>query len=1698
MCFSANAQINGPSNACTGNPVTYNFSGTIVPGISYSWSVNPAKGVPYGGGITVNIIWLTPGTDTVKVVRYGGGKKVDSFIKVVTVTPPPQPFITTTTILACESFDTTKTNPAPPLFLSDSACTRVCDSSYISYSASGGGATDKHKWNVSGGIIIGDSTQPTVLVFWTGPGTAGTITLSDTSAGGCYAVTSGCVLMTPKPHSSFAIDTNSVHLLTDTVCLNSKVQFKSLATADTTSSITSYYWTFGDGFTSTVPNPLHTFPVALVHDTVRLVVTNACGCTDTSTTIIYVNTLQGPDIQCIGVKCKGDTAVYSTPNPCAGATYHWSVSAGNTILSTLPYGPTIEVRWDSGGANGFGTISLSETGCATLCPGTTTMQVPVVQSRPTVTGPKVLCVHKPYQFSIPLWPGTQYHWGVINYPSAIVSGHFSNTVAVQFDTVGTYQIHVWYKNSLKLCGGDTTFTVTIANPPTISGPTIICSYSTPTYTLSGGFSGNWTLTEPDGSIVTRHGTSFVMPTLTKGGPYTLSITGTNFCTPNPVNIQVGGPVPPIDALNGKTTVCTGQPYQYNVYADKPGYTYQWAVTNGTRDTLAGDSITVSWVGSGNLQVYRILRDTPYCVSSPPVIESINPYVLNAEITGASTVCEESSEVYYNNVPDSTLAYVKWSIHPDTHGSIVSGYEGSNATILWTDDNTALPHYDTVQCIVTQCGITDTATEVVNMRERAIPFVGDSIQTGHFLTLCNGVTDRFFTDTGYGDSASYYVWVFSDGAVDTTTTNYIYHTINLPKGSGLTALDVHVTPYGTIPGYCSVFGTGDFTFYVTNPHVAISTRNPLNYCGTPTIKDTLHTTTISAVGAKSHYFYSWYKSGTLKSSGIYDTTYVATDTGTYYIVFTDSTACASTSDTIHIRNIGSCAGVCPHKPTASLTTNCNVITGIATSAGSGIVWSSPNGTVSNPHGDTTTITYSGPGYYQIDLYQVVSGCGSDTTMIDSVELVSYFEMEYVCDTFYRGIQFTDQSLHLPSWVIDSTHWHLTKNSIVYKDTTANNPQLRFKDSGTYYMTETVYAHSGTLHQTCTDTRTINVPVFGTALTPYQSTTSSCEGVPINFSMTAAPDSFQVDYYFWWFGDGAASFSQSVSRSYTYDPGKDTFGRGYDVYTILYEAMDLWDCELDGNYDFNKLYDTIYHNDRADKILGDSAVCPGLLDTLSILKSASSLNPSSYFWSDGNIASTDYVAVSGIYTATIYDQRRCWDKTPMHGVSVLTPPDLTIDGKKSYCPGETVTLSYFPTPPYTYQWFLDSAILTGDTAKILNMPGLAPGTYVFELHADDPTHNCLRPVVFDTVVVHPQPSAPLFNTITAISCPKYELRLSVDTIKGYKYNWSNGTFGYADTVFAGGPYRVWCTDTFGCVNYSDTTAPYSPESYLAWFPAGCYLLCNQAIKDSLHGPPGKFPSWLWMKNSSPDGTGTNSPVNPLGINATAAYQLAISNGLCSATSDNMNVTAQNCSGGTCPAIQSASLSCDPATPAGYILNLTFNSGIPPTTKITIGVDIGPVEPFTYSYGSIVTLHFTTLRVPIPSSVLVEATFTMPSGQVCYDTFRINVIPPCTWSPERIAGNNAEPMNTLQKAATGMLVYPNPAGDIVNVNYNYGYPSDVSRNILIYDVAGRIITTRSVKNETGTIAIPINNIGSGSYIVRMEENGRTVHIDHLSVVH
>ncbi|HRH67362.1 MAG TPA: PKD domain-containing protein, partial [Bacteroidia bacterium] len=163
-----------------------------------------------------------------------------------------------------------------------------------------------YNWNFSDGTT--STLQNPSHAF----GTSGqyTVVLQVTTAGGCTSSISHPVNIHPSPVAEF---TSSV------VCLGGPTTFQNNSTISL-GSIQSYFWDFGNTFTSTQSSPAHTYTSAGTFNA-SLIVTSSNGCTDTVLHAVTVNALPAANAGTDQTICTGTTASLTATG---GTSYVWT------------------------------------------------------------------------------------------------------------------------------------------------------------------------------------------------------------------------------------------------------------------------------------------------------------------------------------------------------------------------------------------------------------------------------------------------------------------------------------------------------------------------------------------------------------------------------------------------------------------------------------------------------------------------------------------------------------------------------------------------------------------------------------------------------------------------------------------------------------------------------------------------------------------------------------------------------------------------------------------------------------------------------------------------------------------------------------------------------------------------------------------------------------------------------------------------------------------------------------------------------------------------------------------------------------------------------------------------------------------------------------------------------------------------------
>ena len=194
-----------------------------------------------------------------------------------------------------------------------------------------------YSWTVTGGTIFSGAGTSQITVNWGNVGT-GTISLQETNpAVPCSTTVNKNIAIQPLLIAYF--------YYTNTSCYGDIITFHDTSVFDAAMPITNWYWTFGDGGTSTLQNPVHQYagPPYNQTYTIRLVVKNSLNYTDTIFDAVYVN----PD-QYIPTAAFTETIPNCTYQP-----VQFDASASTTPLGSTPI---IHYYWDFGDPAGANNI----------------------------------------------------------------------------------------------------------------------------------------------------------------------------------------------------------------------------------------------------------------------------------------------------------------------------------------------------------------------------------------------------------------------------------------------------------------------------------------------------------------------------------------------------------------------------------------------------------------------------------------------------------------------------------------------------------------------------------------------------------------------------------------------------------------------------------------------------------------------------------------------------------------------------------------------------------------------------------------------------------------------------------------------------------------------------------------------------------------------------------------------------------------------------------------------------------------------------------------------------------------------------------------------------------------------------------------------------------------------------------------------
>ena len=1187
------------------------------------------------------------------------------------------------------------------------------------------------QWNLGNGAT--SVLQNPSATYFT-PGTY-TITLIVTSASGLKNT-----LIKPAYINVRALPQPNFTATPVSGCFPLRVQFTDNTVANTTA--TSWQWDFGDGATSSLQNPLHTY-TSSGSFSVTLVVTNEFGCIKSLTKPNFVVVNQGVNAQ-FTVQSSGctapQTAQFTNSTTSVGPlTYLWNFGDGFT--STLP-SPSHTYT-----ANGSYTVRLIATN-SFGCSDTLTRPAAVVVGNLNlnIAAPDSACANKFIPFQINSTPT----------PTTVSWNFGDGTTSTSLNPVKAYSVPGNYVVTLQATLGACTNTITknmvIVPSPTGSftaNNTASCRAPLTvqfTSTSMGAQSYNWNF--GDGSTSTQANPTH---TYTADGIYTVRLVLSNSvgCTDTIRRIdyiKIGRPVfLPVD-FSGCAPL--GVSFANIVQSVVPIVSYYWDFGDGTTSTLAAPSHVFA---AGTYNIFIKVTTVDGCTDSITVPNGVRAGIkpIPAFVANPLIVCARDT-VSFTDLSTGVVDFWLWNFGDGTTSNLQNPVYNYNDT-----------GYFSVQLIVGSNGCFDS-TLIVNYIQVKPPIAN--------FTVGINCTNRFlrtFTDRSIG--ADSWLWNFGDGTtstqqnpVHTYTTPGVYN-IKLTVVNNITgcdhtkkqeitiANDAASFTYVATPGckesvvtftadtsqftqnYKWYFGddstgngvqvthaykrAGSFTvsLVITDDNnctdsvaqtMILQTYGPAaNFSAVDSILCVQSAVTFTDLSTTdgTHNIVRWdwnYGDGTImnNASPPFSHTYATGGMFNVTLVVTDSYGCKDTLTKNGFVTIS--------RPMAGFTADSVSCVGAPISisnqsTGAGLIhgWDFGDGTVSTS--PSPTHAYNADGIYSIKLNIIDSfGCASaDTSQVSirtPIALFSVSDSVGTCPPFV--VAFTNMSLNFSSILWDFGNGSFSSSA---------NPTHIYNSPGTYTTKLTVTSPGG-----CTASKTITVNLKGPSGSFSYTNPSTCAPTTIIFTAL----SVNTSSYVWDFNDGTTMTTTDSVASHVYDVP------GAYVPKVIFQDNAGCNIAIDG-------IDTIYVNGVKALFETDTTLICGSADVQFTNLSVSNQPISSYYWSfgDGGISN----AVNPLHTYTqagtylvklvATTLSGCVDSFTLAApIRIIAPPEIQVTGTPNMCTPAAFSFSASvlggDITGLRWQWIFS----TGDTVNTQNINSLrltTPGVYSYRLVASN---------------------------------------------------------------------------------------------------------------------------------------------------------------------------------------------------------------------------------------------------------------------------------------------------------------------------------------------------------------------------------------------
>jgi PKD repeat protein len=883
----------------------------------------------------------------------------------------------------------------------------------------------------------------------------------------------------------------------DISCAGNPVQFEIDETVTDIGAIVSYNWNFGDGTTSNLMEPQHTFAPAGTY-IVSLTVVDTANYSNTVQHFVEVNALPVALFSYIQPSCHGEpTAFINNSSSTAGyiTEWHWDFGDGNSTTISFPDNPNVTHTYLLSGMYTATLTVTSSTGCVAADVNTVVIQPSPVAAFEFSGN----CADNPVQFTdlsqnnsganIVSWS-----WNFGDPLSGQSNTSNLQNPTHQFTSAGVYDVVLIIENAMG-CSSEVTEQVVVTDAPALSilvDEPGVCLGEAIQFTADVANAVSWLWNFGDGNTSTLPNPAH---TYQFAGNYTVSvliqdIDGCSASASLPITVYNL----PMANFSNTNPGCDAGPVQFTDLSVSPnGDIVEWSWDFGDGSTSIEQNPEYTYATTGTFVVTLLVTDAVGCTDDFTRQISVDGSPL-ADFTFAAA-CEGQAVMFTDlSSPNggADITFWEWNF-----GDPLSG--ASNTSTQQNPSHTfvgPMPAggYTVTLTITNADGCSDTTVELVELSP-APPvaiLVDDPV-------VCLGETILF---NGEANNVVTWLWNFGDGNSAS---------IQNPVHSYLVTGTFNVTLTIVTAQGCTNTATRQIT--VNAPPVAgFTTNSPV--CFDSPVQ--FNNTSVSPNGNIQTWIWN-FGDGTLETVVAPDNPNVEHTyafAGTYNVTLTviDNAGCEDDLTRQVIVENG---------PEANFTyegscfSNPFLFTDLSSPNGGPDLFSwdwdfgDPlSGTNNQSNLPNPSHVFTEPGTYTVTLAVTNTiGCSSTIALDVVVEALPDIDFTFEEEPFCPGeqIQFTSIGDNLTTW-----SWDFGEGgtSIIA------NPTYIYTEPGTYVVSLTATNTDG-----CQGTVSHTIVVEPAPNANFTSTSPSCEGAPIFFSNTSNSPTGFIEQWIWNFGDGS---------------------------------------------------------------------------------------------------------------------------------------------------------------------------------------------------------------------------------------------------------------------------------------------------------------------------------------------------------------------------------------------------------------------------------------------------------------------------------------------------------------------------------------------------------------------------------------------------